>query len=67
MIRPYDKANKATYNIKELGEYFRDLIDYKEADKRIAVAKAEAYKQGYEDAVRSIADIMGAMNYRVKE
>ena len=67
MINPYDGAKEATYDAEELGEHFRRQIDYAEQEKRIAIAKAEAYFAGFSEAIHSIASIMGASNYRVKK
>lgn len=67
MIRTYDDKDEAKFDLEGLGEYLRSCLDSEEQEKRKAIAKAEAYFQGYNDAIRAIASIMGASNYRVKE
>ena len=67
MIRTYDDKTKAAFDLEGLEEYFRSLIELKEHDKRVAIAQAEAYNTGYHDALYTVASILGASNYRVKE
>jgi hypothetical protein len=67
MIRTYDDKKEAAFDLEGLEEYFRSLINCKEQEKRVTVAKAEAYLEGYKEAIYTVADIMGASNYRVKE
>jgi len=43
------------------------LIEGEEQDRRMIVAKAEAYLAGYKKALYAVADIMGTGNYRVRE
>jgi len=67
MIRTYDDKDEATFDLEGLGKYFRECLDIQEQEKQLAIAEAEAYFQGYNNAIRAIASIMGASNYRVKE
>lgn len=67
MIRTYDDKDKATYDLEGLEEYFRSCIEHQDNVKREAILKAEAYYSGFKDAMYSIAGILGASNYRVKE
>lgn len=67
MIRTYDDKTKATFYLEGLNEYFRSLLELKEQEKRVAVAKAESYNQGYHDALYAVASILGASNYRAEE
>jgi len=67
MIRTYDDKKEAKFDLEGLEEYFRSMIDHKENEKRVTVAKEEAYLEGYRDALNSVASIMGASNYRVVE
>lgn len=67
MIRTYDDKTKATYDLEGLEEYFRSLLELKEADKRVTIAKTEAYNTGYHDALYAVASILGASNYRAEE
>lgn len=67
MIRTYDDKNEATYDLEGLEEYFRGLIEGEEQDRRMTVAKAEAYLEGYKKALYAVAGILSADNYRVRE
>jgi hypothetical protein len=67
MINTYDNKDKSTYNVKDLGDCMREYINYQQQQKREAIAKAESYYDGYQTAIREIANIMSASNYRVEE
>jgi len=67
MITTYDGKKEAKFDLEGLEEYFRGLIESEEQDRRMTVAKAEAYLAGYKKALYAVADIMGTGNYRVKE
>lgn len=67
MINTYDRVDKATFDIKGLSEYLNNCIEHQRYQKIKKVAEAEAYYQGYYDAVHTITGILEASNYRVKE
>jgi len=67
LIHTFDDKKAATYDVKGLGEYLRSLAELKEHEKRVTIAKAEAYCNGYCDALYAVASILEASNYRVKE
>ena len=67
MIRTYDDKKEASFDLEGLEEYMRTCIDVQGNIKREAVVKAQAYLEGYKDAMYSMANIMGAANYRVKD
>jgi hypothetical protein len=67
MIRTHDDKKEAMYDLEGLEEYFRDLIEGKEQSMRMTVAKAEAYLDGYKEALYAVAGILSSGNYRVME
>jgi hypothetical protein len=67
MISAYDGKKEAKFDLEGLEKYFKSLLDHKEHEKRVAIAKEEAYLEGYTEALYAIASIMGASNYRAEE
>lgn len=66
-INTYDQVDKATYDIRGLEEHFQSCIKNEENKRTLAIAKAEAYCNGFREAMFTISGIMGASNYRAKE
>lgn len=67
MINTYDHKTEASFDLEGLGECMKSYIELEQNRKVEAMAKAEAYFNGYRDAIHCIASIMGASNYRVEE
>jgi esterase/lipase superfamily enzyme len=67
IISTYDEKKTATFDLKGLAEYFQAHIDAKEIKKQSIIATAEAYFNGYKDAIYTVKNMLEASNYRVEE
>lgn len=64
MINTYDGKTKVAYDLEGLWEHLQSLITEQGSERRKKIAEAEAYYQGYRDAIYSVSGTLEASNYR---